>query len=234
MSDDAPPLPVEFVNLTTVARTYLKVIWMSQEWRPTRMSTKLLASSLSVTASTVSETIRKLAAMGLVHHRPYGAIGLTEAGRVAATYIVRRQRLLELFLVEQLGYGWDEVAEEAACLESSASDKMIDSIDAVLGYPTRDPHGDPIPRLEGEGAGPQISVLSSLQPGASGTIARVSESSAELLRYFDAVGIGLGKSVTVCDNAPVLGTVTVRVEEQASLNLGYVAAESIWLVPGGE
>ena len=115
-----------------------------------KVSTKLLAERLGVSASTASESIRKLAEQGLVHHEKYGAVTLTDRGRHAALAVVRRHRLLETFLVSELGYGWDEVHDEAEILEHAVSDLMLDRIDAKLGHPTRDPHGDPIPAADGQ------------------------------------------------------------------------------------
>ena len=137
-------------DLTTVAQDYLKVIWTAQEWSLEKVSTKMLAERIGVSASTASESIRKLADQGLVNHEKYGAVTLTEAGRRAALAMVRRHRLMETFLVRELGYSWDEVHDEAEVLEHAVSDRMLDRIDAKLGHPTRDPHGDPIPAADGQ------------------------------------------------------------------------------------
>lgn len=110
-------------SLSTVTQDYLKVIWTSQEWAEVKVTTKLLADKMGVSASTASESIRKLADQGLVSHEPYGAVTLTDAGRTAAILMVRRHRLLETFLVRELGYGWDEVHDEAEVLEHAVSDR---------------------------------------------------------------------------------------------------------------
>lgn len=122
-------------DLSTVAQDYLKVIWTAQEWSREKVSTKLLAERIGVSASTASESIRKLADQGLVHHEKYGAVTLTDAGRSAALAMVRRHRLMETFLVQELGYSWDEVHDEAEILEHAVSDRMLDRIDAKLGHP---------------------------------------------------------------------------------------------------
>ncbi|MCK8675051.1 metal-dependent transcriptional regulator, partial [Rhodococcus sp. HM1] len=131
--------------LTSVAQDYLKVIWTVQEWSGEKVSTKLLAEKLGVSASTVSEAVRRLCDQGLLDHERYGAISLTESGRAAAVAMVRRHRLIETFLVRELGYRWDEVHDEAEVLEHAVSERMIAALDAKLGFPERDPHGDPIP-----------------------------------------------------------------------------------------
>lgn len=117
---------------------------------PDKVSTKMLAEKIGVSASTASESIRKLAEQGLVDHEKYGAVTLTEAGRRAALEMVRRHRLLETFLVNELGYAWDEVHDEAEVLEHAVSDRLVARIDAKLGFPQRDPHGDPIPATDGQ------------------------------------------------------------------------------------
>ena len=141
-------------GLTAVGQDYLKAIWNAQEWSPEgapqKVSTKMLAEKIGVSASTASESIRKLAEQGLVDHEKYGAVTLTEAGRRAALEMVRRHRLLETFLVNELGYAWDEVHDEAEVLEHAVSDRLVARIDAKLGFPQRDPHGDPIPATDGQ------------------------------------------------------------------------------------
>ena len=106
-------------ELSTVAQDYLKTIWTAQEWSHEKVSTKMLAERIGVSASTASESIRKLADQGLVHHEKYGAVTLTDAGRAAALAMVRRHRLLETFLVNELGYSWDEVHDEAEVLDDA-------------------------------------------------------------------------------------------------------------------
>lgn len=157
--------------LSAVAQDYLKVIWTVQEWSQERVSTKLLSEKIGVSASTVSEAIRKLSDQGLVDHARYGSIALTEAGRVAAVGMVRRHRLIETYLVHELGYGWDEVHDEAEVLEHAVSDLMISRMDAKLGHPERDPHGDPIPAVDGSVPTPPARQLSDFVNGESGRIA---------------------------------------------------------------
>lgn len=132
-------------TLTSVAQDYIKVVWGLQEWSDAPVTTKDLAERLGVGPSTVSETVRRLVSQGLLDHERYGAIHLTEQGRRHALDMVRRHRLIETFLVQHLGYTWDEVHDEAEVLEHAVSDLMVHRIDEALGHPTRDPHGDPIP-----------------------------------------------------------------------------------------
>jgi DtxR family Mn-dependent transcriptional regulator len=225
-------------DLTSVAQDYLKTIWTAQEWSGEKVSTKMLAERIGVSASTASESIRKLADQGLVHHEKYGAVTLTERGRQAAIGVVRRHRLLETFLMRELGYGWDEVHDEAEVLEHAVSDLMMSRIDAKLGHPRRDPHGDPIPSLEGDVPTPPARQLSMCSNGDHGSVARISDADPEMLRYFDSVGIALDSHLTVLARRDFAGTVSVAVSDghhgtapRRTVELGRPAAQSIWVTP---
>lgn len=225
-------------GLTSVAQNYLKVIFNAQEWSGEKVSTKMLAERIGVSASTASESIRKLADQGLVEHEKYGAVTLTERGRRAAVSVVRRHRLLETFLVQELGYRWDEVHDEAEILEHAVSDKMLSRIDAKLGHPQRDPHGDPIPTLDGEVPMPPARQLSVCADGEHGSVARISDSDSEMLRYFDSVGITLDSHLTVLARRDFAGTVSVGVGDghggdgaDRTVELGSLAAQAIWVLP---
>ncbi|MCL2532856.1 MAG: metal-dependent transcriptional regulator [Nocardiaceae bacterium] len=220
-------------TLSSVAQDYLKVIWTVQEWSRERVSTKLLSERIGVSASTVSEAIRKLSDQGLVDHARYGSIALTDAGRSAAVSMVRRHRLIETFLVNELGYGWDEVHDEAEVLEHAVSDRMIDRMDAKLGFPERDPHGDPIPAADGSVPTPPARQLSDFQDGDAGRVARISDADPAMLRYFDSVGIALDTEITVVERRDYAGTVSIRLGSDPSsgtVDLGNPAAQAIWLV----
>ncbi len=215
--------------LSTVAQDYLKVIWTAQEWSAERVSTKMLAERLGVSASTASESIRKLADQGLVDHEKYGAVTLTAEGRRAALAMVRRHRLLETFLVRELGYGWDEVHDEAEVLEHAVSDRLMARIDAKLGFPQRDPHGDPIPAVDGQVPAPAARQLWSCVDGEAGTVARISDADPEMLRYFDDVGISLDSRLKVLARREFAGIISVAINDDP-VDLGSPAAQAIWVI----
>lgn len=225
-------------DLTTVAQDYLKTIWTAQEWSHEKVSTKLLAERIGVSASTASESIRKLADQGLVHHEKYGAVTLTATGRSAALAMVRRHRLLETFLVNELGYSWDEVHDEAEVLEHAVSDRMLMRMDAKLGYPTRDPHGDPIPAADGQVPTPPARRLSDCNDGEAGTVARISDADPEMLRYFDTVGISLDSRLRVLARRDFAGVISVEIAggagtdklDASTVDLGSPAAQAIWVI----
>ena len=215
--------------LSAVTQDYLKVIWTCQEWEPVTVTTKMLAEKLSVSASTASETVRKLVDLGLVSHEPYGAICLTETGCAAALLMVRRHRLLETFLVRELGYGWDEVHDEAEVLEHAVSERFVARLDHKLECPSRDPHGDPIPSSDGSILRSQAALLADLDAGARGSIVRIADSDPEMLRYFESVGIGLDRVVTVVARRDFAGTIEISVDGGCLIILGDIATRAIWL-----
>ena len=215
-------------DLSAVAQDYLKVIWTAQEWSLEKVSTKMLAERIGVSASTASESIRKLADQGLVNHEKYGAVTLTAAGKRAALAMVRRHRLMETFLVRELGYGWDEVHDEAEVLEHAVSERMLDRIDAKLGYPTRDPHGDPIPSRDGTIDAPDAVPLSQVAPGSRARVERISDADPALLQFFADRGIGVGTVLRTRAGAPYSDSIGVLVGDDA-LALGRTAAASVWV-----
>ncbi|ADG75127.1 iron (metal) dependent repressor, DtxR family [Cellulomonas flavigena DSM 20109] len=216
-------------TLSAVSQDYLKVIWGAQEWSDVPVTTKLLASRLGVGPSTVSETVKRLADAGLVSHRPYGAVELTASGRAHAVAMVRRHRLLETYLVEKLGYGWDEVHDEAEVLEHAVSDRFVERVADLLGHPDRDPHGDPIPAADGTVHLPDAHVMWRVATGEY-RVARISDADPELLRYLEGVGLVLDAHVTLVERRAVTGVVSVQVAGRAdSVELGEVAASAIWL-----
>ena len=223
-------------ELTQVAQDYIKIVWSLQEWSKAEVTTKDLAERLGVGASTVSETVRRLAAQGLLEHQRYGAITLTELGRRNAVAMVRRHRLLETFLVYELGYTWDEVHDEAEVLEHAVSDLLVDRIDARLNFPDRDPHGDPIPHKDGTITSPQASPLAVLEEDTRGQVSRISDEDPEVLRYLGDLGFGLDAHVHVTARKNALGTIDIdwyphdHPTKQTRLTIGLRAAHAIWIV----
>ncbi len=218
------------VPLSPAVQDYLKAVWAAGEWSTAPVTTKMLAERLGVGAPTVSEMVRRLGEQGLVDHVRYGAVHLTAAGRAHAVAMVRRHRLIETFLVSELGYSWDEVHDEAEVLEHAVSDLLVDRIDARLGHPTRDPHGDPIPARDGTVPQPPARPLPDLPAGAW-AVARISDADPDLLRFFDSVGVGLDVVVHVLGPATG-GDVRIRLGDR-QLDLAPGAASAIWLVAAG-
>lgn len=217
-------------ELSAQAENYLKEIWNAKEWTDQPVTTGALAGRLGLAASSVSEGIRKLADAGLVAHARYGAIELTDAGTAAALTMVRKHRIIETFLRDYLGYGWDEIHDEAEILEHAVSDRFIERLATLLGAPTRDPHGDPIPHEDGTIPELPAIPLSDAEPGGDVAVVQVSDQDSELLRHLDRLGIGLDAVLTVRARSASIGTVTVE-HAGARHDLGLSAAATIRVRP---
>lgn len=220
------PLPV-----SSVAQDYLKAVYGAGEWTGSGVSTSALAARLGAAPSTVSETVRRLATAGLLEHQRYGLVTLTAAGREAALAVVRRHRIVETYLVERLGYSWDEVHDEAELLEHAMSDRLLERMDEALGHPERDPHGDPIPRPDGTVPLPPAVPLADFGEGQSGRVARISDAEPQVLRYLSEVGIGLDVHLTVLERREFAGTTAIEVGPGGpAVDLGGPAVAAIWAV----
>jgi len=210
-------------------QNYLKVIWSLQEWSDAPVSNSAIAEAAGVRLSTVSDALRKLSDLELIGHVRYGTVSLTELGRGHAVAMIRRHRLLETFLVQMLGYEWDEVHEEADRLEHAVSDELVDRIDRVLGFPTRDPHGDPIPAADGRVHRPDAVVLSEIKSPALVRVERISDADNAMLQYFASRGLVVDAELEVLAGEPYSETVTVRVHgDEGTVSLGLAAASAIW------
>jgi DtxR family transcriptional regulator, Mn-dependent transcriptional regulator len=205
---------------------YVKVIYGFTEWQDKPITSSQLAQRLGVANSSVSEMVRKLKDQGLVDHKPYSAITLTPAGIRLALSMVRRHRLIETYLVEELGYSWDEVHDEAELLEHAVSDTFIERMAAKLGDPRRDPHGDPIPTADGAVLMPEAHLLGELDPGHTGRITRISDENPDLLRYLAAENIDLDADVEVMGRKPFGGALVVRINN-AGRTRDYDLADEI-------
>ena len=191
------------------AQDYLKAIWKLQ--RSGEMSTTALAEALEVSPASATAMLKKLATLGLVVHERYHGATLTPTGERMALEVVRHHRLLELYLMEALGLSWDQVHEEAERLEHHLSDELEARIDSALGFPTRDPHGDPIPSPELLLQSDEMVCLSDLEAGSMTVVRRVPDGDPELLRYLATLGLVPAEEVTIVEQAPFDGPVTVEV-----------------------
>ena len=194
---------------------YLKLLWgISERSGESGGQASVSLSELSRRAqqknSTTSEAIKRLQSRGLVEHEPYSGVRLTELGARLAVTMIRRHRLIETFLVETLGYTWDEIHADADLLEHAATDRFIDRIDELLNFPTRDPHGDPIPSADGRVEDLGVMSLAECTPGLPVIIEQVNDEDPELLRYLAAHGIAPGSKVCVTSPS-VAGLVHVQV-----------------------
>lgn len=190
---------------------YLKAIFMIEEATGQPATTSAIADRLGVAPASVTWMLRRLAADGRVDHTPYHGVRLTDTGRNAALRVVRRHRLIETFLHEHLGLPWDEVHEEAEVLEHSVSDRVEARMAELLGHPTRDPHGDPIPPRRGPHDERPDRPLASVAEGATVRVARISDADAAALRYLARIGVRPGTELSVEERAPFGGPLWVKV-----------------------
>jgi DtxR family Mn-dependent transcriptional regulator len=189
---------------------YLKSIYALQE-KGGKVSTSSLSERLGISAPSVTEMIKKLADDGVVTYTPYQGVELTPEGKREALKIVRRHRLWESFLVKVLNYPWHEIHEEADRLEHSTSERLERRLDEVLGFPRKDPHGDVIPTVEGDIERTRTTSLSNIKPGETVTVARVSDSSPQVLQYATKLGILLNKKIKVKERIEFDGSLRVEI-----------------------
>lgn len=208
--DDVHGVPPSVVS-SPVTQDYLKVIYSSEEWGGDGISITDLAARMGVVASTASENVRRLTDQGLVTHEPYQKVHLSPRGRTAAVAMVRRHRLLESYLHEKLDFEWDEVHREAEILEHAVSDTLLEHLDRALGYPMRDPHGDPIPAADGTWFAPPMHAVDALQVGVRAPVVRISDASSDMLRHLETCGIVLDATLEVLRRSGAIGTTRVRV-----------------------
>jgi len=215
--------------LTRSVEDYLKAIYRLSPHGRTA-STSEIAQRLELSPASVSGMVKRLSEQGLLEHVPYKGVQLTADGRRAALRMLRRHRLIEAYLVAFLGYTWDTVHDEAERLEHAVSDTLVERMAAVLGNPTVDPHGDPIPTPDGDIDEPAGMPLSDVPAGSSAVIRQVEEGQPDRLRYIASLGLRPGVRVSVVDRQPFQGPVTIEVAGETHVignELGRVVRASI-------
>src|SRR6476620_1784985 len=219
-------------SLTRSVEDYLKAIYrLSPEGRPA--STSDIAHLLELSAPSVSGMVKRLSELGLLEHVPDKGVQLTEVGRLAALRMVRRHRLIEAYLVQFLGYGWDTVHVEAERLEHAVSDTLVERMAAALGHPVADPHGDPIPDADGSIHEPACTPLADVDIGETVEIRRVDESEPERLRYLALLGLVPGVVLTVVDRQPFGGPVTLDAAGERHI-IGAELAQVVLVAAGDQ
>jgi len=213
---------------TSTVEDYVKAIYLLQQESPVNeASVARLAAMLGVTKGTVTSMVRKLRDARLADAERYGGIMLTDKGAALAIDMIRRHRLVEVFLVETLGLDWSEVHDEAERLEHALSAKVIDALDAFLGRPPFDPHGDPIPDASGRLAPDDATPLAELRRGERATIARISDQDPSFLEFAGAHGLRPGAKITVVERVDASDTLTVKAARHAPVGLSVQVARTI-------
>jgi len=221
-------------RISPAIEDYLKAIYTLGRTQA-QVTTSLLADHLGFKPASVTGMLKTMADLHLVSYTPYHGVKLTTAGERIALEVVRHHRLIELYLVEALGFGWDEVHDEAERLEHHISEKLEARIAAHLGEPTFDPHGDPIPSLEGTLPTDKGARLADLTVGEYGCISRVRDQQPERLRYLADLGLVPGATLEVIASAPFDGPLSVRVGTEVH-PLDRRLAREIYItrIPGGD
>lgn len=202
--------------LSQNAEDYLKTIY-KLESQEKGASTSDIAGAMEVSSASVTNMVKRLAEMGLVNYKSYKGTHLTESGKKVALEIIRHHRLLELYLLEVMGYSWDEVHEEAENLEHHISERFENKIAELLNNPTHDPHGDPIPTKEGTLPKIDDIPLKDAEEDKTYIISRVKDQEAERLRYLEKEGMLPGVKLTVVEKEPFKGPLTLKVEDDEKI-----------------
>ena len=213
---------------TSTVEDYLKAIFLlEQEIDGDRIATGRVAAALGVAPGTATSMLKTLAESELADYEPYGGVRLTEAGRRLALHVLRRHRLIELFLVQHMGMDWSEVHDEAENLEHAVSDRLVERIDELLGHPAVDPHGDPIPNAHGEVANVDLLTLSDCVEGSEVRVERVSDRDPEFLQLIEQQGMMPGSRLRIESRDSVSDTITVSTESKSTCQMGFRAAAKI-------
>jgi DtxR family Mn-dependent transcriptional regulator len=213
---------------TLSEENYLKAIYHLELDTNTGISTNAIAEKLATKASSVTDMIKKLSEKKVVIYKKYKGVNLTDLGKKSAANIVRKHRLWEVFLVEKLNFSWDEVHEVAEQLEHIKSQKLINQLDSFLGFPTHDPHGDPIPDKEGNLKTIEKNLLSTLSKDESGICVGVDDSSSEFLQFLDKKGITLGKKITILDKEDFDDSLSILIEDK-KLSISNKIANNLYI-----
>ncbi len=211
--------------LSDKMRGYLRAIHSLRGWER-RVSVSEVADLMGVAVASASHMMKRLADLKLVEHAPYRGVELTEEGEREALLLIRRHRIVELFLTELVGLPWDKVHEEAERLEHAVSDQLLERIAELLGHPTVDPHGDPIPSVEGRMDEEALASLTDIEEGLKVRIRRVTAQDPEMLQYLASIGLKPDKTVVLLAKGPFEGPLTLLVDDAEQV-IGWNVARKV-------
>jgi len=206
---------------------YLKAIFKLGE--DGTVSTSALAHELNINAASVSDKMKKLAEKNLISYQKSKGAKLSAKGKKIALATIRKHRIWESFLVQHLGFKWDEVHDIAEQLEHVQSEVLIEKLDAVLGYPKHDPHGDPIPDVSGKITTYKSILLSEKKTGSKCVLCGVVDHSNSFLKYLDKIGLSIGDTLVVKEIEEFDKTITVTLKNKKDLSLSYLVASNLWV-----
>jgi DtxR family Mn-dependent transcriptional regulator len=214
---------------SSTVENYLPAIYQGQTTLPSGSLVPMgqVAAALNVTPGTATTMVKALAESGLAEYEPYSGVRLTAAGEKLAALVLRRHRLVELFLVQFLGMSWDEVHEEAEKLEHVVSERLIERMDEMLGHPTHDPHGDPIPTPEGEVKSRQLDSLLTCPVGTPLKVTRIADQDPAFLRFIESNGLKPGQPIEVEARDTAADSVRLRGRNRGPITIGARAASKL-------
>ena len=199
--------------ITLTEENYIKAIYHLGNNGKDRVNTNAIAEALSTKASSVTDMIKKLSEKNYAEYKKYHGVTLTNDGRRVAINIIRKHRLWEVFLVEKLNFSWDEVHEVAEHLEHIKSEKLINELDALLEFPTYDPHGDPIPDKDGNFKHIEKIILAKAETGSTYKCVGVDDTSTKFLKYLDSNSIALGTIITIKHKEPYDNSIRIELDK---------------------
>jgi len=209
---------------------YLKAIYHLSEGNMEAVSTNQIAEMTNTKAASVTDMLKKLAEKKLINYIKYQGVTLTNTGVNAAVNIIRKHRLWEVFLVEKLGFKWDEVHDIAEELEHINSDTLVNRLDDFLGNPVADPHGDPIPDRSGLIKHKKLVKISDMQTGESGTVSGVSEHSSVFLKLLEKLGLTLGTKITISELIEFDGSIMLTIDQKTERTISREVAKNILVI----
>jgi DtxR family Mn-dependent transcriptional regulator len=217
---------------TSTVEDYLKCILLEQQRDPEALvSMRQISTALSVAPGTVTAMVKTLADSGLIAYEPYSGVRLTPSGRQLAVHVLRHHRLIELFLVKVMGLDWSEVHAEAEKLEHAVSERIIGRMDEMLGFPSTDPHGDPIPDVHGAVEEPALPSLATCRLSQDVRVARVGDQSREFLQLLERRGLKPGRVLRIEGRDEAADAVELALDSGERMTLGFRAASKIFVEP---
>jgi DtxR family Mn-dependent transcriptional regulator len=215
------------IMLSLSEENYLKSIYHLSNHGVDEVSTNAIADSLKTKPASVSDMLKKLSQKELIDYEKYQGVKLSVQGKIRALHVIRKHRLWEVFLVQKLGFHWDEVHEVAEQLEHINSELLTKKLDDFLGHPAFDPHGDPIPDENGKMKIAGQRYLNSFAKATEGTVVGIKDSSAAFLQYLDKLGIGLGTKVLVKDIIEFDGSMEIMINGEKTLTVSKDTSKNI-------
>lgn len=216
-------------SITQAEENYLKAIFKIEEKETKPVLTNAIAAAMQTTAASVTDMLKRLSDKQLITYEKYRGVQLTEEGNRLATALIRKHRLWEVFLVDKLGFAWDEVHELAEQLEHVHGNNLVQRLDNFLGHPKFDPHGDPIPDANGRWTFRPQALLATLQPGDRGIVTGVDDHSSTFLQYLDQLGLTLGAELELLERFPYDQSVKVRTRDQREFVLSDKVTQNLFV-----